>query len=121
MQVDQPLCYDCIRRVELEVEDSIRDAKQECAAYEAALARLRKNDTQPYSDKVCCACTTDAAFAVMFALTWSYLTCVVCCPYLHSQRCLSNNDGIAGCSNWLAVTYSTLLLAKTNCPIQQLH
>lgn len=67
MQVDQPLCYDCIHRVQDEVEVSIREAQQECAAYEAALARLRGDDTQPYTDEVGSACPIDPASAVMFA------------------------------------------------------
>lgn len=71
MQVDQPLCYDCIHRVQDEVEVSIREAQQECAAYEAALARLRADDTQPYTDEVGSACciAPASASAVMFACT----------------------------------------------------
>lgn len=80
MQVDQPLCYDCIHRVQDEVEVSIREAQQECAAYEAALARLREDDTQPYTDEVCSACppASPAMFACMVA--WQLHVLPMCCP-----------------------------------------
>ena len=79
MQVDQPLCYDCIHRVQDEVEVSIREAQQECAAYEAALARLREDDTQPYTDEVCSACppASPAMFACM--VVWKLLVLPMCC------------------------------------------
>ena len=67
MQVDQPLCYECLHRVQDEVELSIRQAEQDCKAYEAALARLRQDDTKPYTDEVCCASTNEPAFAALFA------------------------------------------------------
>lgn len=76
MQVDQPLCYDCLHRVQDEVELSIRQAQQDCKAYEAALTRLNQDGAQPYTDEVCCACTDQAAFTVLCAcmastLAWS--------------------------------------------------
>lgn len=102
MQVDQPLCYDCIHRVQDEVEVSIREAQQECAAYEAALARLREDDTQPYTDEVGSACRTApaSASAIMFACTvlslhLDLLRNCVCCI---SQPYLSIIKGMLGCT-----------------------
>ena len=55
-QVDQPMCHECALRVEDEIEASIKEAKQECAAYEAAIAHLAEEDLQPLTDEVptCC-------------------------------------------------------------------
>lgn len=52
------MCHECALRVEDEIEASIKDAKQECAAYEAAIARLAEENLQPMTDEVswCCCC-----------------------------------------------------------------
>ncbi|KAL3139672.1 hypothetical protein ABBQ38_003986 [Trebouxia sp. C0009 RCD-2024] len=50
-KVDQPLCYECLHRVQDEVELSIRQAEQDCKAYQAALARLTQDDAKPYTDE----------------------------------------------------------------------
>ena len=123
MQVDQPLCYDCIHRVQDEVEVSIREAQQECVAYEAALARLRGDDTQPYTDEVGSACPNHPVSVVMLACTFLFLhLCLVvfwpmCCiskpffsdknglPDLCSQSCLTRIACLAPQSQ-LAVAYS---------------
>lgn len=90
MQVDQPLCYDCIHRVQDEVEVSIREAQQECAAYEAALARLREDDTQPYTDEVCSASILHLPSCSTPGLVWKLCVLPVCCI---SQSSLSHNCG----------------------------
>lgn len=50
-KVDQPMCHDCAHRVQDEVEVSIKEAQQECAAYEAAIKRLAEEDLQPLTDQ----------------------------------------------------------------------
>ena len=88
MQVDQPLCYDCIHRVQDEVEVSIREAQHECAAYEAALARLREDDTQPYTDEVCSASILHLSSCFSAHHTRAYLE-IVCAAYgLHLSAIL---------------------------------
>lgn len=52
VQVDQPLCHDCAHRVQDEVEVSIKEVQQECAAYEAAIKRLAEEDLQPLTHQV---------------------------------------------------------------------
>ena len=121
MQVDQPLCYDCIHRVQDEVEVSIREAQQECAAYEAALARLREDDTQPYTDEVGSACRTApaSASAIMFACTVLSLhldllrNCVRCpCAASLSHTCQSSKACLAA-QSLLAVACSPEGLAQS--------
>ncbi len=46
------MCHDCAHRVQDEVEVSIKEAQQECAAYEAAIKRLAEEDLQPLTDQV---------------------------------------------------------------------
>lgn len=90
MQVDQPLCYECLHRVQDEVELSIRQAEQDCKAYQAALARLTQDDAKPYTDEVCCACTNGPACDVLFACVAltpdpEVVYCYVRCPSLLLQ------------------------------------
>ncbi len=46
------MCHDCAHRVQDEVEVSIKEAQQECAAYEAAIKRLAEEDLQPLTEQV---------------------------------------------------------------------
>ena len=50
------MCIECALRSEDEIEASIKEAKQECAAYEAAIARLAEEDLKPMTAEVSCCC-----------------------------------------------------------------
>lgn len=96
MQVDQPLCYDCIHRVQDEVEVSIREAQQECAAYEAALARLREDDTQPYTDEVCSACPPASPPNVCLEMHGSLE--IACAAHVLLLSVTFRKSGMPGCT-----------------------
>ena len=51
-QVDQPLCAECATRVREQIEARLAEVRADCAAYEAALARLAAQDLQPLSEEV---------------------------------------------------------------------
>ena len=46
-QVDQPLCMECSAAVQAEVEAAVAEAEEECAAYQAALDELSRQEQQP--------------------------------------------------------------------------
>ena len=52
LQVDQPLCAECATRVREQIEARLAEVRADCAAYEAALARLAAQDLQPLSEEV---------------------------------------------------------------------
>ena len=52
LQVDQPLCAECATRVREQIEARLAEVRADCAAYEAALARLATQDLQPLSEEV---------------------------------------------------------------------
>ena len=58
LQVDQPLCAECSTRVREQIEARLAEVRADCAAYEAALARLASQDLQPLSEEV-----TDLVFS----------------------------------------------------------
>ena len=51
-QVDQPLCIECSRDVVRQVDESIREAEDDIAAYQAALDSLQQENLQPMSSEV---------------------------------------------------------------------
>ena len=53
------MCNECALRVEDEVEASIKEVKQECAAYEAAIARLAEENLEPLTDEVTSTCCNE--------------------------------------------------------------
>ena len=61
------MCHDCALRVEDEVEASIKEAKQECAGYEAAIARLAQENLEPLTDQVLLCCCTTFNLHLLFA------------------------------------------------------
>lgn len=63
------MCHDCAHRVQDEVEVSIKEAQQECAAYEAAIKRLAEEDLQPLTDQV-----TAHGLCNAYHITW-YMAC----------------------------------------------
>lgn len=63
------MCHDCAHRVQDEVEVSIKEAQQECAAYEAAIKRLAEEDLQPLTHQV-----TAHVLCSAYHITW----CMVC-------------------------------------------
>lgn len=52
VQVDQPLCIECSRDVVKQVDESIREAEDDIAAYQAALDSLQQENLQPMSSEV---------------------------------------------------------------------
>ena len=52
-QVDHPLCLECATRVREEVDELVAEVDEECAAYEAAIAQLEREDLQLLPEAVC--------------------------------------------------------------------
>lgn len=50
-KADQPLCHECAHRVQDEVEAAIKEAQQDCSAYETALKTLAQEDLQPLTSQ----------------------------------------------------------------------
>lgn len=83
-QVDQPLCYECARRVDDELKANIEEAKRECEAYEAAIARLAEEDLQPLTDEVLVSygngilCILSCLYIFVLCLVLQRTTCTPC-------------------------------------------
>lgn len=51
-QVDHPLCLECAMRVKEEIENTVKEVREECSAYEEAIARLEQENLEIMPEEV---------------------------------------------------------------------